>query len=71
MSVAFYNPSYTTYDASVGVAKDAWTVSFYGDNITDTLATIYSSYAEYVKMNTINRPRTLGIKFSYKFSDHK
>ena len=41
------------------------------DNLTDTLATLYSSYAEYVKMNTINRPRTLGIKFSYKFSDRR
>jgi iron complex outermembrane recepter protein len=71
VSVAFYDPSYTTYDASVGVSKDAWTVSFYGDNLSDTLATVYSSYAEYVKMNTINRPRTLGLRFSYKFSDRK
>jgi hypothetical protein len=71
VSVAFYNPGFTTYDASVGVAKDAWTVSLYGENISDTLATVYSSYAEYVKMNTINRPRTLGINFSYKFSEHK
>jgi iron complex outermembrane recepter protein len=71
VSVAFYDPSYTTYDASVGVSKDAWAVSFYGENLTDTLATLFSSYPEYVKMNTINRPRTLGLKFSYKFSDRK
>jgi len=71
VSVAFYDPSYTTYDASIGVSKDAWTVSVYGENLTDTLATAYSSYAEYVKMNTIVRPRTLGLKFSYKFSDRK
>jgi iron complex outermembrane receptor protein len=71
VSVAFYNPSYTTYDASFGVSKDAWNVSVYGDNITDTRATIYSSYAEYVKMNTINRPRTIGVKFSYKFLEPK
>jgi outer membrane receptor protein involved in Fe transport len=71
VSVAFYDPSYTTYDASIGVSKDAWTVSVYGENLTDTLATVYSSYAEYVKMNTIVRPRTLGLKFSYKFSDRK
>lgn len=70
-SVAFYDPSYTAYDVSVGISKDAWSVSLYGENLTDTLATLYSSYAEYVKMNTINRPRTLGIRFSHKFSDRK
>jgi iron complex outermembrane recepter protein len=71
VSVAFYDPSFTTYDASIGVSKDAWTASFYGENISNTLATLYSSYAEYVKMNTINRPRTLGVTFSYGFSDRK
>jgi outer membrane receptor protein involved in Fe transport len=70
-SVAFYDPGFTTYDASVGLSKDTWTVSFYGENLSDTQATLFSSYAEYVKMNTINRPRTMGLKFSYKFSDHK
>jgi iron complex outermembrane receptor protein len=71
VSVAFYDPGFTTYDASAGIAKDAWTVSLYGDNLTDVQATLFSSYAEYVKMNTINRPRTLGLRFSYKFTDHK
>jgi iron complex outermembrane receptor protein len=70
-SVAFYDPGFTTYDASVGLSRDTWTVSFYGENLSDTQATLFSSYAEYVKMNTINRPRTMGLKFSYKFSDHK
>ena len=42
-----------------------------GENLTDTRATLFSSYAEYVKMNTINRPRTLGVRFPYKFADHK
>ena len=29
-------PAYTTYDLSVGVAKDRWTAQIYGTNITDT-----------------------------------
>jgi len=70
-SVDFYNPGYTTYDAAIGVAKDAWTVGVYGENITDTLGVPYSSYAEWVKANTIIRPRTITFKFSYAFSDKK
>ncbi|MGH9563891.1 MAG: TonB-dependent receptor domain-containing protein, partial [Terracidiphilus sp.] len=71
VSVAFYDPSFTTYDASIGVAKDSWTVSAYGENLSNTLGTLYSSYAEYVKMDSITRPRTVGLKFSYKFIDRK
>jgi outer membrane receptor protein involved in Fe transport len=71
VSVAFYDPSFTTYDASIGVAKDSWAVSVYGENLCDTLGTLYSSYAEYVKMDSITRPRTLGLRFSYKFIDRK
>jgi iron complex outermembrane recepter protein len=70
-SVAFYDPGFTTYAASAGIAKDAWSLSLYGENLSDTRATLYSSYAEYVKMNTINRPRTVGLRFSYKFKEHK
>ena len=29
----FENPAYTTYDASFGVAKDAWTVTVFGENL--------------------------------------
>jgi hypothetical protein len=47
-----------------------WTVSLdWGENLSDTHAILLSSYAEYVKVNTINRPRTLGLRFSYKFGD--
>jgi iron complex outermembrane receptor protein len=70
-SVAFYDPGFTTYAASAGISKDAWALSLYGENLSDTRATLYSSYAEYVKMNTINRPRTVGLRFSYKFKEQK
>jgi len=66
-SVAFDDPGFSTYDASVGIAKDAWTAQLYGTNLTDVRATLFASYAEYVKMNTINVPRTIGVRFSYKF----
>jgi outer membrane receptor protein involved in Fe transport len=58
---------YTTYDASAGIAKDAWEVEFYGQNLTDTRAQLFESTASYVPMITTNRPRVLGIRLSYKF----
>jgi outer membrane receptor protein involved in Fe transport len=70
-SVAFYNPAFTIYDAAIGVAKDAWTVGLYGENLANSQGITFSSYSEWVKADTIIRPRTLTLKFSYKFSDKK
>jgi iron complex outermembrane recepter protein len=71
VSVDFYNPGYTTYDAALGVSKDAWSVGVYAENLTDVLGVPYSSYAEWIKANTVIRPRTVTFKFSYSFSDKK
>jgi iron complex outermembrane recepter protein len=60
---------YTTYDASAGVAKDAWEVEFYGENLTDTRAQLFISAAQWVTLTTVNRPRVMGVRFSYKFGD--
>jgi outer membrane receptor protein involved in Fe transport len=57
---------YTTYDAGVGVAKDAWSAEFFGSNLTDTRAQMYISSAQFVTLVTPNRPRVLGLRFSYK-----
>jgi len=59
---------YTTYDAALGVAKGPWTAEFFGQNLTDTRAEMYISSAQFVKLVTPNRPRTLSLRFSYKFS---
>ena len=66
-SVAFDNPAFSTYDASVGIGRGHWNAQVYGRNLTDVRAILYSSYAEYVKMDTINVPRTIGLSISYSF----
>ena len=68
VSVDFYDPGFTTYDASMGVAKGPWTAQLYGENLTDTRGILFSSYVEFVKSNTINRPRTIGLRIAYSFS---
>ena len=71
-SVAYDDPGFSTYDASMGLARNGWQVQFYGENLTDTRAQLYANYAQWYKAVTINRPRTLGVQFSYKFrSDGK
>jgi iron complex outermembrane recepter protein len=69
VGVNFKNPGFSTFDISAGVGKDAWGVQGYVENLTDKLAWTYSQYNEYVKADTIIRPRTIGIRMSYKFGD--
>ena len=64
---AYDEPGFSTYDAAIGVAKDAWLVSAYGENITDTRADLYENPNQFVDAKTVNRPRTAGVRFTYKF----
>ena len=58
---------YTTYDAALGVSKNAWLAEFFGQNLSDTRAQLFISSAQFVQLTTVNRPRVLGLRFSYKF----
>jgi iron complex outermembrane receptor protein len=58
---------FTTYDASLGAEKDAWTAQVYVQNLTDTRANLFENGNQFVTAETINRPRTGGVRFGYKF----
>ena len=60
-------PAYTTYDASLGIARDAWMVQLYGQNVTDARYVTYIGDGQFVQTNFVGRPRTMGLKYSYKF----
>jgi iron complex outermembrane recepter protein len=66
-SIAYDQAPFSTLDASIGVSKDAWSTQLYGQNLTDTRADLFSNYGQFVKAVTVNRPRTLGLRFSYNF----
>jgi hypothetical protein len=36
-------------------------------NLSDTRAQLYSNYTQWYKAITVNRPRTIGLRFSYAF----
>ncbi len=63
----FENPAYTTYDASVGVAKDAWNVMFFGENLSNSHKSVFVSTDQFIVAQTPLRPRILGVSVGYKF----
>jgi iron complex outermembrane receptor protein len=67
-STAYDLPAFTTYDGALGVGKDKWLVQIYGENLTDTRAQQYANYWQWYKAVTVSRPRTIGLRFTYKFS---
>ena len=64
---AYDQGSWTEYDASVGFGKDAWNVNLYGQNLTDSRSDLYENPNQFIDAKSTSRPRTLGIRISYKF----
>jgi iron complex outermembrane receptor protein len=63
----YYQPGYTTYDASAGIAKDNWTVEAYGTNLSNSNASTFTSSAQFIKSEVPLRPRVIGLKIGFKF----
>jgi outer membrane receptor protein involved in Fe transport len=66
-SAAYDLPAFTTYDGALGGGKDGWLVQVYGENLTDKRASLFANYTQWYKGVTVNRPRTIGVRLSYKF----
>jgi iron complex outermembrane receptor protein len=66
-AASYVQPGYTTYDAAVGVAKDAWYVQFFGQNLSNVNESTSTSSAQFVETETVTRPRVAGIKCGFKF----
>ncbi len=60
-------PGYTTYDATVGVAKDNWTAQVTGNNITNSDASTNTSSGQFIKSEFPLRPRVLTLLIGYRF----
>jgi iron complex outermembrane receptor protein len=59
--------SYTTYDASIGVGKDAWTLQLTGNNLSNEDASMHTSSGQFIKSEVPLRPRVMTLQFGYKF----
>ena len=60
-------PGYTTYDASIGTAKDNWTVQVTGNNLTNSDAVTNISSGQFIEEKFPLRPRVLTLQIGYKF----
>jgi iron complex outermembrane recepter protein len=60
-------PPFTSLDAALGLGRDAWLAQIYGVNLTNTRAQLWENGTLGYEAITVNRPRTVGLRFSYKF----
>ncbi len=58
--------SYDTISASFGVGKDEWRIEVFGDNLTDKRPELFKSANDGETRVTTSRPRTFGLRMSYK-----
>src|SRR6202166_655471 len=62
----FENAAYSSFSASVGIAKDAWNAMLYGENLNNSHASTFTSTDQFIVEQTPLRPRVLGVSFGYK-----
>ncbi len=63
-----YNiPSYTTYDAAIGVVKDQWTATFSAKNLTNQYGPSNITSGQFIESETPLRPRVLEFAVGYHF----
>ena len=64
---SFNMDSYSTWDASLGYSRDNWTITLFGQNLSDERADLFISNEDDIVKTTPNRPRTYGLRLSYRY----
>ena len=54
-------------DASIGAARDAWWTEVYAQNLTNVLASTFTSTSQFALQQTTLRPRVIGFTMGFKF----
>ena len=68
---AYDIPPMTTYDAAAGVEKGPWGVQVYAQNLTNVNSPTEINSFQFVLVQVPVRPRVLGVRFDYRFSQAK
>jgi len=66
-SSRYENPSSTTLHMSVGVERDSWAGELFVDNLNNEEAPVAQVAGFFTPHLTVQRPRTIGVRFSYDF----
>ncbi len=63
----FENPAYSITEASIGIAKDAWTFTLSGENLANSTKSTFISTGQFIVAQTPLRPRVISGAFTYSF----
>jgi outer membrane receptor protein involved in Fe transport len=63
----FVQGGYTIANLAFGVVKDGWTAELFVNNATDERGEVYVDTQNFTPKVVTNRPRTIGLRFSYDF----
>ncbi|HEX4270862.1 MAG TPA: TonB-dependent receptor [Rhizomicrobium sp.] len=63
----YLQPSYTTFDAAMGVSYNNWYAQLYGQNLGDSHASTFTSSAQFIKAEVPLRPRIIGLRLGANF----
>ena len=66
-STRFINESATVLSASAGIMKDSWLAEVFVRNITSERGAIVQTAGKFTPEASVNRPRTIGLRLSYRF----
>lgn len=60
-------PGYAQFDASVGIRRDSWSASIFGENLSNSHASMFTSSVQFIKSTVSLRPLTYGFKLTHDF----
>lgn len=63
----FQQDSYDTLDGALGIRADKWSFELFAENITDERAELFINALDTDLRITTNRPRTVGVRFSFDY----
>ena len=63
----YVQESYVLANLAVGVTNDVWKAELYIDNVFDERATLNIDTQQFTPKVVTNRPRTIGLRFSYDY----
>ena len=63
----YLQPSYTTFDAAIGLNFNKWYAQLYGQNLGDSHASTFTSSAQFIKSEVPLRPRVIGLMLGANF----
>jgi iron complex outermembrane receptor protein len=66
---AYDIPGFATYGASAGISKGPWAAEIFGQNITNVNSSLSTDSGQFILSEVPQRPRVLGIKMTYKFTE--